>query len=144
LRVGAAAEIFDWRQVGSGERVTVGALTFTFDQTDHPVTTLAMRVDGAGRSLGYSADTGPGWGLTSLGPALQLALCEATFLSDMEGRLAHLSAREAGRSAREAGVERLVLTHLWPRVDRGSVRRQAEEAFGGPVALAAVGDRYVA
>ena len=39
-----------------------------FSSTDHPVPTLAVRIDGGGRSLGYSADSGPAWGLRSLGP----------------------------------------------------------------------------
>jgi ribonuclease BN (tRNA processing enzyme) len=144
LRAGTAADVLEWHQVAGGDQVTVGPLRFSFDRTSHPVPTLAVRVDGAGRSLGYSADTGPEWSLAALGPGLDLALCEATFLSDMEGRLPHLSARQAGRAAREAGVGRLVITHLWPRVDRAAARAEAEAAFSAAVTVAAPGDRYVA
>jgi ribonuclease BN (tRNA processing enzyme) len=145
MRVGVAAEVLDWRPIEDGHTVAVGPMDFSFSQTDHPVTTLAVRVDGGGRSLGYSADSGPGWGLSALGPGLNLALCEATFLSDLEDSgLSHMSAREAGRTARHAGVERLVIIHLWPRVDRAAAKAEAEEAFGGEVTLAAMGDRYVA
>jgi ribonuclease BN (tRNA processing enzyme) len=145
MRVGAAAvEALDWRPIGDGDGVAVGEMRFSFTQTDHPVTTLAARVDGDGRSLGYSADTGPKWGLSALGSGLNLALCEATFLSDTEGRLPHMSAREAGRTARDAGVERLVITHLWPRVDAAAAKAEAEAAFGGEVTVAAMGDRFVA
>lgn len=143
-RVGAAAEALDWRQVGEEDEVSVGAIGISFSRTEHPVTTLAMRVEGGGRALGYSADSGPGWGLDALGPRLNLALCEATFLSDREGTLPHMSAREAGRTARHAGVERLVITHLWPRIDREAARAEAEASFGSPVSVAAAGDRYVA
>ena len=101
-----------------------------------------MRIDGAGRSLGYSADSGPGWGLSELGEGLDLALCEATYLSDREGSLPHMSARQAGHSARTAGAARLVVTHLWPRTDRRAAEAEAAAAFGGPVTVAAVGDRY--
>jgi ribonuclease BN (tRNA processing enzyme) len=145
MRVGpAAVEALDWRTIGAGERVVVGDIRFSFSQTDHPVTTLAARVDGGGRSLGYSADSGPKWGLPALGSGLNLALCEATHLCGVEGSVPHMSAREAGRTARDAGVERLVITHLWPRVDRAAARAEAEAAFGGEVSVAAVGDRYVA
>jgi ribonuclease BN (tRNA processing enzyme) len=144
MRVGQATEALDWRPIEDGDEVTVGPMVFSFSQTDHPVTTLAVRVDGGGRSLGYSADSGPGWGLSALGPGLNLALCEATFLSDLEGRLSHLSAREAGRTARDAGVERLVIIHLWPRIDRAAAQAEAEAAFGAEVTVAAAGDRYVA
>ena len=129
--------------IGPGSRVGLGAMTLTFSRTDHSVETLAVRVDGGGRSLGYSADSGPGWGLSALGPGLDLAVCEATFLSDMEGSLSHMSARQAGRSAREAGVGKLVLTHLWPGVDRRAALAEGSAAFGGSVEVAATGTRFV-
>jgi ribonuclease BN (tRNA processing enzyme) len=144
MRVGPAAGTLAWSPIGPGSVVDVGHLRLSFSRTDHPVPTLAVRVDGAGRSLGYSADSGPGWGLAELGPGLDLALCEATFLSDREGSLPHLSARQAGTSAREAGVGRLVLTHLWPRTDRAAARAEGAAAFGGDVEVAAAGLRFEA
>ena len=45
---------------GRRRPVDVGTMAFTFSRTDHGPETLAMRVDAGGRSLGYSADTGPG------------------------------------------------------------------------------------
>jgi ribonuclease BN (tRNA processing enzyme) len=134
---------FDLRPIGPEARVAIGAMSFTFSRTDHSVATLAVRVDGAGRSLGYSADSGPGWGFSRLGPGLDLALCEATFLSEGEGELPHMSARQAGLNAREAGVGRLVLTHLWPGVDREAARSEATAAFGAPVEMAEIGRTFV-
>jgi ribonuclease BN (tRNA processing enzyme) len=142
MRVGEAAEALAWNPIGPESRVAIGPMALSFSRTDHSVDTLAVRVDGAGGSLGYSADSGPGWRLTALGPGLGLALCEATFLSDQEGSLPHMSARQAGTSAREAGVDRLVLTHLLARVDREAARAEAAEAFGRPVELAAIGSRF--
>ncbi len=142
LRVGPAAESLAWNPIGPDSRLELGPLTFTFSRTDHPVATLAVRVDAGGRSLGYSADSGPGWGLERLGAGLDLAVCEATFTSDREGTLSHLSGRQAGLSARSAGVRRLVLTHQLPGTDRHAVRAEAEAAFGAPAELAEVGRRY--
>ncbi|HET6965420.1 MAG TPA: MBL fold metallo-hydrolase, partial [Acidimicrobiales bacterium] len=90
----SASDRFDRRAIGPDTRVVIGAMVFTFSRTEHSVDTLAVRVEGAGRSLGYSADSGPGWGLSRLGPGLDLALCEATFLSEGEGSLPHMSARQ--------------------------------------------------
>lgn len=137
-----AGDAMTWAPIGPEAEVTVGELTFTFSRTDHPVDTLAVRADGLGRSLGYSADSGPGWGLSELGEGLDLALCEATFLSDMEGSLPHMSARQAGHSARAAGVDRLVITHLWPRTDRLAAAAEAADAFGAGVVVAATGRTY--
>jgi ribonuclease BN (tRNA processing enzyme) len=133
---------FVWHEVAGGDRVTVGSLELSFSRTDHGVETLAVRVDAGGRSLGYSADSGPGWSLEALGPALDLALCEATLTSDEEGKVQHMSARQAGASARAAGARRLLLTHIWPTVDQARSRGDASDAFGAPAELAAHNARY--
>jgi ribonuclease BN (tRNA processing enzyme) len=134
----------DWRKVADGSEAEVGDLRLTFSRTDHGPETLAVRVDGDGRSLGYSADSGPAWSLAKLGPGLDLALCEATYLSDSEGRAQHMSARQAGQSAREAGVGRLVLTHQQPGVDPEAVRAEGAAAFGRDVDVAVVGAEFEA
>lgn len=136
---------FDWRVTGDGDEFELGALRFTMSATDHYVETLAVRVDAPGsrRSLAYSADTGPDWSFRQLGSDLDLALCESTFVTDdqAEGVL-HLSARQAGAMAAEAGVRRLVLTHLWPGTDPEQHRQVGSEAFGRPVDVASIDERY--
>ncbi len=134
--------VFSWQEVGDGDRVEVGSLALSFSRTDHPPPTMAVRVDGGGRSLGYSADTGPSWSFEALGPGLDLALCEATVPEHLEGTMQHLSAGQAGASAKAAVAGRLLLTHLWPTLDPERARREGEGAFGGPVDVAVVGGRY--
>lgn len=128
-----------WHTVADGDEVDLGGFRMRFSATDHYVETLAVRVDAAGRTLAYSADTGPGWSFSSLGPGLGAALCEATLLDHervgVDEAVLHLSVGEAGRMAREAGVERLLLTHQQPGADREAYRREAEAAFGAPVEL---------
>jgi ribonuclease BN (tRNA processing enzyme) len=133
---------FEWREVKEGSRVDIGKLTFTFSRTDHGPETLAMRVDGGGRSLGYSADTGPKWSLGELGDGLDFALCEATFLQEQEGAAQHLSARQAGGGGRAPPPRRLVLTHIWPTTDKERSRAEAADAYGGPVDLAETNESY--
>ena len=131
------APAFDWTDIDAGDELLVGGLSFTFSRTDHYVPTLAVRVSDGSSSLAYSADTGPGWSFTELGAPIDLALCEATHLAakEPEGVL-HLSARQAGAMARDAGVGRLVLTHLAPGVDPELARAEATAAFGAAVDLA--------
>lgn len=131
-----------WREIGDGDGVEIGPVRFRFSRTDHPVETLAARADAGGRSLAYSADTGPGWALSSLGRA-DLALVEASFLSDKEGLVQHLSARQAGITARQAGAGRLVITHVAPGVDRAAAQQEAAASFGAPPEVALPGCRYL-
>jgi ribonuclease BN (tRNA processing enzyme) len=129
---------FIWDIARDGATRTVGDLAFRFSQTDHPVETLAMRIDHDGRSLAYSADTGPGWGIGALGPEIDVALIEASLEVEHEGGFPHLSGRQAGAMARQAGVGRLVVTHIPPTADPHRHLFDAEAAFGQPAVLAAI------
>ena len=53
-----------------------------------------------------------------------------------------MSAREAATLARDAGVDRLVLTHLVPGSDPAAHRAEAEAAYGGPVEVALPGSTF--
>jgi ribonuclease BN (tRNA processing enzyme) len=139
----AGSSTLDFRPTADGDSARIGALDLTFHRTDHPVETLAVRVDGAGQVLGYSADTGPRWSLTQLGTGLDLVLCEASYTADQEGDLGHMSGRQAGEQGRRAGVRRLVLTHRWPTVAAEAVALEAEATFGGPVEHAELGKEFV-
>lgn len=142
LTTGPMEPAFAWHVVGDGDRVAVGGLSFLFSRTDHGPETLACRVDGDGSSLAYSADTGPGWSLSALGGPVDLALCEASYTDDKQGVPGHLTARQAGAMARGAGARRLLLTHLWPTIDRLQSAAEATEAYGAPVEVAHMNREY--
>ena len=137
------APAIDWRLITDGDRVVIGDQQWRFSRTDHPVETLAPRVDSGGRSFAFSADTGEDWSFGLLGGDIDLALCEATFLHrDLVAPSPHLSALQAGAMAADAGVKRLLLTHLAPGSDAAAFRREASGAFGSPVGSVDVDRRY--
>jgi ribonuclease BN (tRNA processing enzyme) len=134
--------MLDWREVTHGDRAGIGEMSFAFHRTDHAEETLAVRFDGAGRALGYSADSGPAWPLEELGSGLDLMLCEATYTAEHEGTAGHMSGRQAGAAARAASAKRLVITHRWPTVAAKAVAKEAVAAFGGPVEQATIGREF--
>ena len=142
MRVGSSRSVVQWHAIDEKSNLHIGGMNVRFSLTDHPVPTFATRIDAGGVSLGYSADTGPAWEFSSLGRGIDLALCEATFLSDEEGSVQHMSARQAGGTASRAGARRLVITHLAPRIDRDSAQMEASEAFASHVEVAAIGQVY--
>ncbi len=130
----------DWTVVDPSSKVAIGDQRWSFARTDHPVETLAARVDAGGRSFAFSSDTGPGWDFRSLGEGIHVAMCDASHGCEHEGRgIPHMSAREAAGAASAAGVERLVLTHLAPGCDPGAQLAEAGAAFDGDLDVARPG-----
>jgi ribonuclease Z len=77
--------------------------------------------------------------IVQLAAGADLLFIECTFLAadtDEAARKAHLTARQAGELAREAGVHVLVPFHFSPRYAgrEAELRAEAAEAFGGVVA----------
>lgn len=132
-------QVLALEEVGAGDTRTAGALTLSFAPAAHSVPTNAIRVDAEGRSLVFSGDTGPGGGFPALAAGADLMLCEAGLDGERGPGVFphHLSGVEAGALAAEAGVGRLVVTHVAPTLPQDLVVAQAARAFGGPT-LAAV------
>ncbi|GAW91275.1 MBL fold metallo-hydrolase [Calderihabitans maritimus] len=129
----------------SGLAINIGDLRLQLCKTEHPVTTFAVRIEGAS-TLVYSADTAWDPDIIKLAEGADLFLCEASVLEkDKEyvSKAGHLTAHQAGTIAREAGVKRLVITHFFPEYDLKTLRLEAEEGFNGPVELAQEGLRYI-
>ena len=83
----------------------------------------------AGRNLVYSGDTRPSLALIEASRGADLLVHEATFGGDEMERAketGHSTAAEAARVALEAGVRRLVLTHISSRYSREAAELLAE------------------
>ncbi|MCC5947118.1 MAG: MBL fold metallo-hydrolase [Nitriliruptoraceae bacterium] len=136
--------VFRHQQVGHGDEAEVGPMHLRFAHSIHPVPAVSVRIEAGGRTLVYSGDSAGGDELVEIARGADLFLCEASWTGDIDDWLPgiHLTATQAGHLAREAGVGRLVLTHITGAVDRDVARAEAATAFGGPVHLAEDLDTY--
>jgi ribonuclease Z len=93
-----------------------------------------------GQVFAFVMDTRWCPGALQLADGADLLVCESTFLdvdADMAEEYGHLTARQAGRLAHEAGARRLVLTHFSRRyADDQVFVDEARSEFDGDVVLA--------
>jgi ribonuclease BN (tRNA processing enzyme) len=136
----AVAESFALTEIQPGEGFEAGPFKVTTAPMAHPVPTIGLRVETDGAILAYTADTGPTEELAPMARGADLLLAEASWQEDGGNRMPiHLTGREAGEAARDAGVSTLVLTHIWPTLERARSEAEAAGAFDGQIVLAEEG-----
>jgi ribonuclease BN (tRNA processing enzyme) len=131
-------DVFVWREASGA--AAVGGLELRFGAADHPVPAACVAVHGDGTALAYSGDTGPGGELSQLAAGVGTLLCEATYQDDSDDPYPlHLSARQAGAIAADAGVRRLIMTHLRSTLDPEVSIEEAASRFAGEILVATPG-----
>lgn len=122
---------------------TIGPFTVSVVRVAHPVEAYALKVVEnvpGGGSLVFTGDTGPTPVLAELARGVDLLLAEAAFLSGADNPPdLHLTGAQAAEIAEQAGVGRLILTHIPPWHDPGQVLAEARQVTDRPVELAAPG-----
>jgi len=131
------AEAYDFRVAKEEQSFELGPFRVTpFEMMHVGVKALGYRIEADGVVLAYTGDTGPCDEVVDLARDADVFLAEATYQDTSNLMPFHLSARQAGEIAQQAGARRLVLTHLTPDLDPVVSLREAAEAFDGVVDLA--------
>ena len=109
----------------------------------HPIESYAFKVKTNSGTIVYSGDTGTKNNLNKFAKECDLFICESTFLrGQYRAEDYHLYAHEAAKIATEANVEKLILTHFWPEIDKSEYVNEAKEIFEN-VEEAIEGKEYV-
>ena len=120
------------REFTPGHRLEVGPFVVDTWALPHFVPNAGMRLTAGGRVLAYTGDTGPSPDIAVMAREADVLLAEATFPDHvLPARDAPFlsTARQAGQHAASAGVNRLVLTHLWPGTDPSAASAAARRAY---------------
>ncbi|WP_033438438.1 MBL fold metallo-hydrolase [Saccharothrix sp. NRRL B-16314] len=137
------SDVFEFHSLQEDVVTTIGPFEITAVRVDHPTEAYGFRIATKTATLAYTGDTGPCDALLGLAEGVDVLLSEATWThADDRPPGRHLSGVQAGRLAADAGVGRLLLTHIAPWTDRDAVLAEARGRFTGPVDVVAAGDRY--
>ena len=113
------------------DTLTIGNMQLDFRKNPHQINTFSIRVREKDDTFVYSSDTGfIGNVLEGFAKNADILLCESTFLKG-QTRIGnnHLYAYEAAKIAKSAEVNKLVLTHFFPEIDKSEYVQEAVKIF---------------
>ena len=112
----------------------------TWAPAEHRPESIAYRLEAEGGAFVYTGDTEYSASVVELARGAHTLLIECTCPEDtpLPG---HLTPSGAARIAREAGVGRVVLTHLSPAVDNAGLPEEVRKGFDGEILVAEDGLR---
>ncbi len=114
-RIAVESGVFNMHTVSPGDCVSLGNVQVCIGDARHPVPGVCFRVEWEDRRFGYTGDTNTLPSLPAFFRSCALLLADGLFpRSVWSPEKPHLSAELAAELARDAGVSRLVLTHLNP------------------------------
>jgi ribonuclease BN (tRNA processing enzyme) len=129
-------DVLDLSEFDAGDSFQAGPFSIDSHPARHTSEAACLATGPKGRRLVYTGDTSAFAGLIEFCRGSQALLCEAHFSGSHPPGGAHMTPRDAGDLAREAGVGQLILTHLASATDAATAVAEARAVFGGPVCLA--------
>ncbi|MFZ5987955.1 MAG: MBL fold metallo-hydrolase [Bacillota bacterium] len=123
--------IFNLNPISSGLVLSYDNLKITFAEMKHPVKCFAVSIDNGNKRFVFSGDTSWDANIIGFSKGADTLMLDAGLLSKdkKNDNVPHLTARECGVVAKEAGANRLLLTHFWPEDDIVNHLLEARENF---------------
>jgi len=104
--------------------------------TDHNPESLAYRFTSkSNATVVYSGDTDYCKQLIQIASSANLFVCESAMPDDKKVG-GHLTPSLAGKIARDACVDQLILTHLYPECDEVNIVKECRKNYSGPLWIA--------
>jgi ribonuclease BN (tRNA processing enzyme) len=107
----------------------------------HTPDSICYRFDSPEGSLVYTGDCAAGASLSSFCEGTDVLICECSFPSGWAA-CDHMNAESTGKLAAEAGVKRLLVTHLYPPAIQVDLAAQIGRYYAGPIVIVKDGDSF--
>ena len=121
-------------EMGEGRMEISGARLVTMPMY-HTPESIGFRIELGSSTLVYTGDTGPCDNLYTLCSGAEMLICECSFPDDKRVDH-HMSPLSAGELARDTGVKRLVLTHIYPSTDSLPIEDIISKVYSGRIIVA--------
>lgn len=127
------------RELSPGETIALGdGVTLGCTKVPHTEESMAYSVEGHGRRVVYTGDTGPDEALGTWAAGCDVLLAECS-LPDTMAMATHLTPSQCGTLGAAARPAVLALTHFYPPVEAVDIRGDVGKQFDGSVVLATDG-----
>lgn len=134
------APMYDVREYE--EEMTLGNITVTQMKTSHPVPCRALRFACKGKTLVYTGDAAEGESLVEFCRGADILLADGAFMEKQwHEKAPHMSAKRAAQLAKDAGVKRLLITHLPPSNVPALLQDEARSVFANS-SVVQIGEIY--
>jgi len=121
---------FDINILNEESIINIDKLKVTTASMTHPVESYALKFTANGKSLVYSGDTTYNSKLPVFAAGCDLLITASAFLDEeLTSASPHMSAAQCARVASDAGVIRLLLSHLNPNTDADEYLQEASAFF---------------
>lgn len=132
--------VTEGRAIEVTRKLELGPFEVSFCETIHPVYCLAMKFSVDGKSVVFTADTEWKEELADFAKGTDLLVSEANLYEKYIGLIkGHMSGKQAGELAEQAGAKELWLTHLPQYGEREEILEAARSAYHGKADFAKIG-----
>ena len=126
---------FAAEKIQEGAAVNIGAFSFVFVPMTHPFVSFGMRVTDGRHTLVYTGDSNWNSRAVSFARGCDLLLADTglpnSAKQDPKAFVPHFTAGEVGALAAQAGVPRLLCSHLPPSVPESSILEEVRQNYLG-------------
>lgn len=112
---------------GEDERLLNDVVHLKTLSTPHTPESIAFRIDAPDGTIGYTGDTGYSEQVSVFLSRVDILIMECS-LPDDQAMDTHLTPSSAARMAQQANPGALVLTHVYPQLDRNSLAEKVRDA----------------
>lgn len=132
---------FEVKRVAEGSQLSIGGLSLSFYEMNHPVPCVGVRINDGEKTFSYTGDTNLSPSVEHLFKGADLVLCDGCFLScDWTESKPHLSIEHIIDFTNKYG-NKSIISHINPKYEENELQKVIQKAEGKCI-LAEEGECY--